>query len=493
MKTDNTVKCPQCGTEINVNDLLSHQIQDRIEKENEQKIQSLQSEFEQKQKSLDEEKKTLLKEKADIDAAITQQVQQLIATERAEISKALKAQYEIENVESMKLMKAELDAKTEQVKELNKSKAEIEKLKREKDELRDAIALEKEKEYNKKLEAEKAALQETLTQQLESNYSDQLKVLKDELDAKSEQVRELNKSKAEIEKLKREKEELKDSITLEKEKELTDKLEIEKAKIRQHVEESNEMKFREMEKKLEDQKKLAEEMKRKADQGSMQLQGEVQELAIEEVLNSMFPFDEVKDVPKGVKGADVVHTVYNKLGSECGVILYESKRTKAFNHEWIIKLKSDAVLVKANMCILVSEVLPDNVDKVGLVDGVWVCTYQNFKSLVLVIRENVIKISEAYASQINTGEKMQMLYNYLTSNEFLLQIGAIVDGFSALQNSYIQERNAMERIWKQREKQLAKVLLNTNSFIGSVKGIAGIAVQSVKAIESDVTVFDQIE
>ncbi len=420
MNDNNTIKCPQCGLVIDVNELLSHQIQDRIEKENVQKIKYLQSEFEQKQKELDVEKARLLKEKADIETSIAHQVQQQIVSERAKLSKSLKVQLESEHSESMKMMKAELDAKSEQVKELNKYKAEIERLIREK-------------------------------------------------------------------------EELKDSITLEKERELTEKLEQEKAKIKKQAEESSEMKIREMEKKLEDQKKLAEEMKRKAEQGSMQLQGEVQELAIEDILNSLFPFDVIKDVPKGVKGADVIHTVRNKLGADCGVILYESKRTKSFNHEWIIKLKSDAVLVKADLCILVSEVLPESVDKVGLIDGVWVCTYQDFKSLVLVIRENVIKISEAYATQTNTGEKMQMLYNYLTSNEFILQIGAIVDGFSDLQRSYIQEKNAMERIWKQREKQLAKVLLNTNSFIGSVKGIAGISVQAVKEIGSVVTILDQIE
>ncbi len=493
MNTNSTIKCPQCGIEIDVNKILSHQIKDRIEKENEHKIQTLKTEYELKQIALEEEKARIQKERADIEAAVTQQVQQKLDLEKANLSKSIRDQIEKEQADSLKLMQEELNSKTEQVKELNKSKAEIEKLKREKDELRDAVTLEKEQEYNKKLELEKAALLDSLKKQMASDHADQLRVLKAELDAKSEQVRELNKSKADVERLTREKEELRDSISLEKERELNEKLASERIKIRQQAEESNEMKIKELEKKLEDQKKLADEMKRKAEQGSIQLQGEVQELAIEDILNSIFPFDEIKEVPKGVKGADVVHTVRNKLGSDCGIILYESKRTKSFNNEWITKLKSDAVLVKADMCILVSEVIPDSIDKVGLINGVWICTYQDFKSLVVVIRENVIKISEAYATQTNTGEKMQMLYNYLTSTEFLLQIGAIVDGFSALQKSYIQERNAMERIWRQREKQLEKVLLNTNHFIGSVKGIAGIAVQGIKEIESDQSLLELIE
>ena len=420
MQNMNTVVCPQCGTKINVNELLAHQIKDTIEKENEQKILTIKNDYESKQKALDTEMNALQKDKADMQELINKSVQERMTTERASLNKTIKEQFENEHAEQMKIMKSELDAKSEQVKELNKSKAEIERLKREKDELRDSISLEKEHEYN-------------------------------------------------------------------------DKLKLDREKIQKQVEDANLMTKKELEKQLEDQKKLIDEMKRKAEQGSMQMQGEVMELAIEDLLGSLFPFDEIKEVPKGVKGADVIHTVRNKLGADCGIILYESKRTKAFGNDWIAKLKNDAVQVKADMCILVSEVLPDGIDKLGLKDGVWVCSYNDFKSLVLVIRENVIKISEAYASQTNTGDKMQMLYNYLTSTEFALQIGAIVDGFTSLQKSYVQERNAMERIWKQREKQLEKVLLNTNHFIGSVKGIAGISVQELPQIATDVTILESIE
>lgn len=238
----------------------------------------------------------------------------------------------------------------------------------------------------------------------------------------------------------------------------------------------------ELEKQLKDQKQLAEEMRRKAEQGSMQLQGEVQELAIEDMLKSLFPFDEISEVAKGVKGADVVHTVRNKSGNDCGKILYESKRTKVFTNDWINKLKIDALAEKADICIIVTEAMPDGIDRIGQKEGVWICTFNDFKGLVLVLRESLIKINEAFSSQTNKGEKMQMLYDYLTSTEFRLQIGAIIEGFTDLQNSYTQEKRAMERIWKQREKQLEKVLLNTNHFIGSIKGIAGSSIPDLKQI-----------
>ena len=149
---------------------------------------------------------------------------------------------------------------------------------------------------------------------------------------------------------------------------------------------------------------------------------------------------------------------------------------------WIAKLKSDAVLVKADVCVIVTEALPEDIDRMAQKDGVWICSFNDFKSLILVLRDSLIRVNEAYSSQTNKGEKTQMLYDYLTSNEFKLQVGAIIEGFTSLQDSYIKEKRAMERIWKEREKQLEKVLLNTNHFIGSIKGIAGSSMPDLKQI-----------
>jgi hypothetical protein len=293
---------------------------------------------------------------------------------------------------------------------------------------------------------------------------------------------------------------------LEKKKELNEKLKIEKEKIEKHaqykfnkefektkekIEATFLLKIKEKDKIIEDQKRLTEEMKRKQEQGSMQLQGEVQELAIEEILRSVFPFDEISEVPKGISGADVIQKVRSRFGQEVGKIVFESKRTKTVSNEWIQKLKSDAVLVKADICVLITEAMPEGIEKIGQKEGVWICSFNDFKGLVMVIRESLIKINEAFSSQINKGEKMQMLYDYLMSNEFLMQVGAIVDGFSELQKGYIQERNAMERIWKQREKQLEKVLLNTNHFIGSIQGIAGNSITIKQINEQDSLILEE--
>jgi hypothetical protein len=247
------------------------------------------------------------------------------------------------------------------------------------------------------------------------------------------------------------------------------------------------LKLDELRKKLEDQTALAEEMKRRAEQGSMQLQGEVQELAIEDILKDTFRFDIIEPVPKGIIGADVIQKVYNNAGNEAGIIAYESKRTKAFGKDWISKLKDDGGRVKADICVLVTETLPEDVDRIGQKDGVWICTFAEFKGLALVLRDSIVKISEAYASQTNKGEKMQMLYDYLTGKEFSSQFMAIIEGFTDLQKGYLDERNRMEKIWKTREKQLEKILLNTNSFIGSIKGIAGNSIPEMLVIEGNNT------
>ncbi|MCD6066249.1 MAG: hypothetical protein K0S33_1075 [Bacteroidetes bacterium] len=235
----------------------------------------------------------------------------------------------------------------------------------------------------------------------------------------------------------------------------------------------HQMQLNELKKQLEDQKKLAEEMKRKAEQGSMQLQGEVLELALEELLRGSFPFDTITEVGKGVRGADAIQTVRNKQGQDCGKIIYESKRTKAFSNDWIEKLKADMRSQQADVAVLVTEVLPKDMESFGEKDGIFICRFSEVKALSHVLRDSIIKMYAATRSQENKGDKMSMLYNYLTSNEFSEQWSAIREGFMSMKLSIQKERDAMEKLWKSREKQLEKVLLNAAHVKGSVEGIAG--------------------
>ena len=382
--------------------------------------------------------------------------------------------------------------KTEYAAQNSRHLAEIEKLQKEKAEIEAAVSREKEKEFTQRLKTETEKLREEIVRE----NAEELGSLQKSLREKSEQVIEYNKTKAELEKLRLEKEEITYQITAQKDAELLKKLkderdshkaalEAERERIKKETDEENALRIAELQKKLDNQTALAEEMKRRAEQGSTQLQGEVQELAIEDILKATFRFDSIEAVPKGANGADVIHKVRNNAGNEVGVIAYESKRTKAFGKDWTGKLKEDGARVKADICVLVTNALPEDIERIGQKDGVWVCSFTDFKGLALVLRDSIVRVSEAYASQTNKGEKMQMLYDYLTGREFASQIRTIIEGFSELQKGYLDEKNRMEKIWKTREKQLEKILLNTNGFIGSIRGIAGGSLPDMSMIEED--------
>jgi hypothetical protein len=260
-------------------------------------------------------------------------------------------------------------------------------------------------------------------------------------------------------------------------------LQIETEKIKKLVEDSNEMKIKELQKKLDDQKILTEEMKRKQEQGSMQLQGEVQELAIEEWLGAQFPLDTIEEIKKGARGGDCIQIVNTRSDQNCGKIYYESKRTKDFQPGWIAKFKADMREKGADIGVLVTEAMPAELQRMGMKDGVYVCTYEEFKGLSGVLRETVIQVHAALGSQVNRGDKMHMLYDFLTSTNFRMQVEAIVEGFTLMKNGLETEKRSMQRIWKEREKQIEKVIMNTIDMHASIRGIAGNAIQSVKALE----------
>ncbi len=340
---------------------------------------------------------------------------------------------------------------------------------------------------------EKVAFEKEIKQKIQDEQSERIELIEKELKEKSEQVKELNRTKAEIEKIKREKDELKESFEAENEKKLNQQISEEKEKIRKTEQDKNEFVVKELQKQLDDQKKLTEEMKRKQEQGSMQLQGEVQELGIEEWLSDKFPLDTITEIKKGERGADSLQVVHTRTKQNCGTIYYESKRTKDFKNNWLEKFRDDIREKGANIGVLVTDVYPKGMERMGLVDGIWVCSYDEFKGLCVVLRENIIQLSSVVSAQENKGEKMIMLYDFLTSNEFRLQVEAIVEGFTQMQTDLNSEKRSIMGHWKKREKQLQKVLLNTNHMYNSIKGIAGSAIQPIKTLELPEMIIDELE
>lgn len=334
-----------------------------------------------------------------------------------------------------------------------------------------------------KLRLAKIQLEEDAVKKASSEIQLQMEMLNKELTEKSQKLKESQIKELELmqkEKLIKEREE---SLKLDMEKQMLERQKEIEDRVKKMEGERSDLKIKELEKKLSDQVELAETMRRKAEQGSMQLQGEVLELALEELLRAAFPFDSIEEVAKGTRGADCVQVVKNNLAQPCGKIIYESKRTKAFTQEWIEKLKNDMRAQQADIAVIVTEVLPRDMDAFGFKDGVWICRFSDVKALSYLLRDSLIKINTALVSQENKGDKMQMLYDYLTGNEFRQNIEAVMEGFLALKDGITREKVQMEKIWKEREKQLDKVLLNTTQFFGSIKGIAGNAIGDLKMLE----------
>ncbi|GAA8447960.1 DUF2130 domain-containing protein [Helicobacter pylori] len=310
-----------------------------------------------------------------------------------------------------------------------------------------------------------------------------LELLQKELDEKSKQVQELHQKEAEIERLKRENNEAESRLKAENEKKLNEKLETERERIEKALHEKNELKFKQQEEQLEMLRNELKNAQRKAELSSQQFQGEVQELAIEEFLRQKFPLDCIEEIKKGQRGGDCIQVVHTREFQNCGKIYYESKRTKEFQKAWVEKLKSDMREIGADVGVIVSEALPKEMERMGLFEGVWVCSFEEFKGLSAVLREGVIQVSLAKKSQKNKGDKVNLLYHYLTSSEFSMQVNAIIEGFEQLKADLEKEKNAMARIWKSREKQIEKVFEGTINMYGSIKGIMGNAIVQVKALE----------
>lgn len=359
-----------------------------------------------------------------------------------------------------------------------------EQMKAEKERLKSEAAnwkKQKEEEYRKEMEKASAEAKKTA----EETLNLQLKALREEAEKKTAQLNEMQKKELDYMRKQNEMEQREKNFEIEKEKYfLEKKTEIENTAVRRE-QELFDMKMKEKDIQMDSLKKTIDDLKRKSEQGSMQLQGEAQELLLEQVLREKFPGDIIEEIGKGAEGADSIHQVRNRSGKECGKIIYESKRTKTWSNSWIDKLKADMRNRNADVAILVTQTFPKDMERFGEKEGIWICSFSEVLGLAHVIRQGIIRVSEAQKAEENKGEKMQLLYNYLTGNEFRGQVEAIAEGFVAMKNSITRERAQMEKIWKEREKQLEKVLLNTAGLYGSVRGIAGASIAEIPALDGD--------
>ena len=387
------------------------------------------------------------------------------------------------------------DALTGKIREDLRTEMQREVLDREK-ELRkklDDFRLEKEA-----LEKARASMEEQVEAQLrqrlgeaearaarkaETRFAEQMKELQEVLKERDAAIQSFRANELELRRQQRELQKAREEAELE----IARKLDAERARIRQDVEarasEQHRLKDLEKDKVINDLKSALDDMRRKAEQGSMETQGEVLELDFEAQLRRFFPHDDIFPVPKGTRGADLIQRVRTPLAAECGIILWETKNTRAWSSQWIAKLKDDMIDLRAALAILVTVAQPEGVTRFGFVEGVWVSDPLSAVPLAAALRQQLLALDGERQSSLGKGEKMELLYQYLAGPQFKQKIECIVEAFTAMQLQVLRERRAMEKQWKEREKQIERVIKNTVGLYGDMQGIMGAQIPTIETLE----------
>lgn len=444
--TDTTLTCPNCGHAIPLSEALtaqlSGQLEARLHAEHEARLKAATQEAEarvrgEQQLQLEALGKQLADQTRHAREAETRELE--LKRRAMELEEQGRTLAERTRLEVEEKLRAEQDAKAKDLIAQAEARA------------RQQSALELDA-LNKALAEQQAKTQQAQRRELElARESAALKQKQQELDLELE--RRLATARAEDEK-----------------------------RIRQLLGEEQTLKMAERDKQIADLKKLIEEMKQKSEQGSQELQGEVLELDIQAALAQQFPHDDIAPVPKGVTGADLIQDVKNGQGQTCGRIVWETKNTKHWQAGWLAKLKDDTRAVNGNLAVLVSSVLPEGLHEFGLMDGVWIASRRAWPALAVALRDQIIQVAFAHAASEGKQEKMDMLYRYLAGDAFRQKVTGIVEAFTALQEQLARERRAMEKIWKDREKQIERVITNTVGMYGEMSGILGGSLPEIPAL-----------
>ena len=319
----------------------------------------------------------------------------------------------------------------------------------------------------------------------------ELTELQEVLKVRDEKLAEAQNAQAELIKKQRELDDAKRELELTVEKRVQDGLGEVREKAKREAEDGLKLKVMEKDQTIASMQQKIEELKQKAEQGSQQLQGEVQELELENLLRAKFPFDTIEAVPKGEFGGDALQRVANQGGQPCGTILWESKRTKHWSDGWLTKLREDQRTAKAEISVLVSQVLPKGVETFDVVGGVWVTSPRAALPVATMLRHTLVQVNTA--RQVSEGQqtKTEMVYQYLTGPRFRHRVEAIVEAFSSMQGDLDRERKAIMKQWAKREEQIERVMSATVGMYGDLQGIAGKSLQEIDGLELQVIEFQE--
>jgi hypothetical protein len=346
------------------------------------------------------------------------------------------------------------------------------------DQVAEKLVLERAKIVTEESKKAKLALQTDIDQKTR-----ELAELQDVLTQRDVKLAEAQKAQADLIRQKRDLDDAKRELELTVEKRVQDGLSATREQAKKEAEEGLKLKVMEKEQTIASMQTQIEELKRRAEQGSQQLQGEVQELELEAVLRTKFPRDTIEPVPKGEFGGDALQRVIGPLGQVCGTILWESKRTKNWSDGWLAKLRDDQRTAKAEISVIVSQTLPKGVESFDLIEGVWVTESRCALPVATALRQSLIELSGSRLASEGQQTKTEMVYQYLTGPRFRHRIEAIVEKFTDMQSDLERERKTMTRLWAKREEQIRGVIDSTAGMYGDLQGIAGKSLQEIEGLE----------
>jgi len=336
---------------------------------------------------------------------------------------------------------------------------------------------------SQRLAEQKTRLIQETESRAKSSFTLQMTELQEQLSATTQKLDAAQKAELQLRKDRRNLEEQKAELELS----VARRLDEERNAIRQTAksEALEEGKLREADhdKLIADLRHQIDELKRKSEQGSQQAQGEVMELILEDLLRQYFPLDAIEDVPVGVHGGDVIHSVHDATGEECGKILWESKRTKAWSDAWLPKLRDNQRATKAHVAILVTAELPKGIAAFGCIDGVWVTKREFFIGLAVALRSGMLEVAKARRSMQGQQTKMEYLYQFLVGPEFQQRVEGIIEAFAMMKEDLDSERRSIQRIWAKREKQIDRAMINTSGLYGDLASILGTSLPQIGCLE----------
>jgi len=370
-------------------------------------------------------------------------------------------------------------------KDFNQQFAEVKKVKAEIAKQQELINDEIDKGINLKLKVERIVLEKSIRAILETEKSEQIKSYEDQLNSQVEKTKELLRLKAEHEKILRENSTLKDQYSAELQIKLTKAINDERIKLQSEIEKATGFKIAEKDILIDQLKTEIKNAQRRIDQSSQQLQGEAAEITIENYLREAFPTDEVTEYKKGERGADSILTVKTNIGDVAGKIIYEIKRTKTWQKNWIDKFREDLGKKNANFGILVSEVYPNGITHMTQIKGVWVCSFTEYQNLSVVLRHAILLLFEMKNSHKNKGFKMELLHEFLTGPDFKNSVESIINSFTNLKRDLDKEKGVIQGYWKSREIQLERVLTNTVEMYHSIRSILGDKAPTILSLEGE--------